>query len=70
VIGKAVAQLMSLSYLLPTQQAALFELTAETPGFQMVSSMTDAIGRTGVGIEWTGVFRVRGLDSELPWVAT
>lgn len=53
VIGKAVSQLMSSTYLLPAQEAALYKLMAETPGFQMVPSMTDAIGRSGVGIEWT-----------------
>jgi hypothetical protein len=53
VIGKAVSYLMSSSYLLPTQQAALYKLMAETPGFEMVPSMADAVGRTGVGIEWT-----------------
>jgi hypothetical protein len=53
VIGKTVSELMASSYLLPAQQAALFKLMAQTPGFQIVPSMTDAIGRTGVGIEWT-----------------
>lgn len=53
VIGKAVAQLMSSTYLLPSQRAALYKLMAETPGFRVVPSMKDAIGRTGVGIEWS-----------------
>jgi hypothetical protein len=52
VVGKIVSELMASSYLLPAQQAALFELMAETPGFQIVSPMTDAIGRSGIGIEW------------------
>jgi hypothetical protein len=53
VIGKAVSELMTSSYLLPAQQSALFRLMADTPGFQIVSPMTDALGRSGTGIEWT-----------------
>ena len=53
VVGKTVSDLMTSSYLLPAQQAALFKLMAQTPGFQIVSPMTDAIGRSGIGIEWT-----------------
>ena len=51
-VAKAVMYLMQTSYLLPTQQAALYGLMAQTPGFQIVPDMKDAIGRTGVGIEW------------------
>jgi hypothetical protein len=39
--------------LLPAQQGALFKLMAETPGFQVVSPLSDAISRSGIGIEWT-----------------
>ena len=53
MIGKAVSYLMQTSYLLPAQQAALYSLMAQTPGFQIVPEMKDAIGRSGVGIEWT-----------------
>jgi hypothetical protein len=53
VVGKTVSELMASSYLLPAQQAALFKLMAQTPGFQIVSPMTDAIGRSGIGLEWT-----------------
>src|ERR1700722_8932398 len=53
VVGKTVSELMASSYLLPAQQAALFKLMAETPGFQIVSPVTDAIGRSGIGLEWT-----------------
>jgi hypothetical protein len=53
VIGKAVMYLMETTYLLPAQQAALYDLMAQTPGFAIVPALTDAIGRTGVGIEWT-----------------
>jgi len=51
--GKAVEFLMSTTYLLPAQQAALFELMAQTPGFTVVTGARDAIGRTGVAIKWT-----------------
>jgi hypothetical protein len=51
--GKAVDFLMSTTYLLPAQQAALFELMAQTPGFTVVAGARDAIGRTGVAIKWT-----------------
>jgi hypothetical protein len=51
--GKAVDFLMSTTYLLPAQRAALFELMAQTPGFTVVTGARDAIGRTGVGIKWT-----------------
>jgi hypothetical protein len=51
--GKAVDFLMSTTYLLPAQRAALFELMAQTPGFTVVSGARDAIGRTGVAVSWT-----------------
>lgn len=51
--GKAVDFLMSTTYLLPAQRAALFELMAQTPGFTVVSGARDAIGRTGVAVRWT-----------------
>jgi hypothetical protein len=44
---------MSTTYLLPAQQAALFELMAQFPGFTIVHGARDAIGRVGVGIKWT-----------------
>jgi hypothetical protein len=53
VVGKTVAELMSSSYLLPAQQDALLKVMAATPGFQVVSPMSDATGRPGVGIEWS-----------------
>jgi hypothetical protein len=51
--GKAVDFLMSTTYLLPAQQAAMFELMAQFPGFTIVHGARDAIGRVGVGIKWT-----------------
>jgi hypothetical protein len=51
--GKAADFLMSTTYLLPAQQAALFELMAQFPAFTIVHGARDAIGRAGVGIKWT-----------------
>jgi hypothetical protein len=50
--GKAVEELMSSTYLLPAQEAGLFQLLARTPGFQIVRNAADALGRRGVGIYW------------------
>ncbi len=52
-LAKGLMSLMETSYLLPTQQAAIFNLMAQTPGFTIVPNMNDALGRTGVGVEWT-----------------
>jgi hypothetical protein len=51
-IAKGIFYLMGTTYLLPGQRAALFELMAQTPGFKVVQGVRDAIGRTGVGVEW------------------
>jgi hypothetical protein len=51
-LAKGLMSLMQTNYLLPTQQAALFNLMAETPGFTIIPKMEDAIGRSGVGVEW------------------
>ena len=53
VIAKAVSYLMQTAYVLPAQRAALYSLMAQTPGFQLIPEMKDAVGRSGVGIEWT-----------------
>jgi hypothetical protein len=51
-IGKAVAEVLPYTYLLPAQQAALFRLMAQTAGFKIVRGVHDAAGRVGVGVEW------------------
>jgi hypothetical protein len=51
--GKGVDYLMSTTYLLPAQRAALFKLMASTPGFTIVTGVRDAIGRPGLAIRWT-----------------
>jgi hypothetical protein len=50
--GKAVAGLLQTTYLLPAQQAAVFQMLAQTPGFEIVRNAADALGRRGVGIYW------------------
>jgi hypothetical protein len=50
--GKAVEALLQTTYLLPGQQAAVFQMLAQTPGFELVRDAADALGRRGVGIYW------------------
>jgi hypothetical protein len=52
-IAKGISDLMASTYLLPGQRAALYELMAQTPGFAVARSARDAIGRTGVAVEWS-----------------
>jgi hypothetical protein len=52
-LGKAVEEVMPYIYLTPAQQAAWYELLAQTPGFTLVRSVRDVAGRTGVGIAWS-----------------
>lgn len=60
-IGKAVEEIMPYTYLLPAQQAALFQLMAQTPGFTMIPEIRDQAGRTGVGIAWNSKIRAQGV---------
>jgi hypothetical protein len=50
--GKAVAGLLQFVYLLPAQQAAVFQMLAQTSGFEIVRNAVDAQGHSGVGIYW------------------
>lgn len=52
-LGKTLAVLLSDTYLQPAQRAALYEFMARTPGFTVAGHVTDAVGRAGVGIQWT-----------------
>jgi hypothetical protein len=52
-LSKGILNLMQTCYLLPAQQSALFTLMSQTPGFTIVPNMADAIGRVGVGVEWS-----------------
>jgi hypothetical protein len=60
-LGKTLAVLLSDTYLQPAQRAALYEFMARTPGFTVAGHVTDAIGRPGVGIQWT----YQGIDNEI-----
>jgi hypothetical protein len=51
-IGKAVAEVLPYTYLLPAQLAALFRLMARTAGFTIVRGVHDSAGQPGVGVEW------------------
>jgi hypothetical protein len=51
-IGKTLAVMLSDTYLQPAQRAALYEYMARTPGFTVDAHATDALGRSGVGIQW------------------
>jgi hypothetical protein len=50
--GKAVEALLQTTYLVPAQRAAMFQMLAQTPGFEIVRNAADAVGRRGVGIYW------------------
>jgi hypothetical protein len=52
-LGKTVAFLMEDNYLLPAQQAALYEFIAKYPGMTVTRSVTDVSGRPGIGVGWT-----------------
>jgi hypothetical protein len=52
-LSMGITNLLQTCYLLPAQQSALFTLMAQTPGFTLVPDMADAIGRVGVGVEWS-----------------
>ena len=58
-LGKTLAVLLSDTYLQPAQRAALYQFMARTPGFAVAGHVTDAIGRPGVGIQWT----YQGIDN-------
>jgi hypothetical protein len=51
-LGTIVDGLLSFTYLLPRQRAALYELLAQTPGFTVVPHTADVIGRQGIGVSW------------------
>jgi hypothetical protein len=45
-----IEAMMTSDYLLPRQQAALYEVLARTPGLTVVSGVRNVLGKTGVGI--------------------
>lgn len=50
--SESSSQLGEHTYFEPAQRAENYNLLAETPGFNLVANVKDAIGRVGVGIEW------------------
>lgn len=52
-LAKDVGYMLDTSYLLPRQQAALYDLLAKTPGIRVKTGVTDVAGRAGVGVEWS-----------------
>jgi hypothetical protein len=51
-LGTTIDGLLTFTYLLPRQRAALYELLAHTPGFTVVPHTADVIGRQGIGVSW------------------
>ena len=51
-LAKTVGGMLDTDYLLPAQQAALYEFLARTPGITVVRHATDAAGRPGIGVRW------------------
>jgi hypothetical protein len=51
-LGQTVDGLLTFTYLLPRQRAALYELLAQTPGFSVVPDAADPTGRRGIGASW------------------
>lgn len=52
-VAKTVGNLLDSDYLLPAQQAALYTFLAQTPGITIQRGVTDAAGRSGVGVVWS-----------------
>jgi hypothetical protein len=52
-LGKQVGYMLSSYYLLPAQQAALYEFLAQTPGITAQTGVTDVTGRPGIGVVWS-----------------
>jgi hypothetical protein len=51
-LGQSVDGLLTFTYLLPRQRAALYELLAQTPGFSVIPDAADPAGRRGIGVSW------------------
>lgn len=52
-LAKQVSYMLDTDYLLPAQQAALYEFLAQTPGITVQTGVTDAAGRPGIGVGWS-----------------
>jgi hypothetical protein len=51
-LAKTVGWMLDFDYVLPGQQAALFEFLARTRGITLVPNVDDAAGRPGIGVSW------------------
>lgn len=51
--AKVVESIFQSDYLLPAQQAALYEFLATTPGLTLERNVKDVTGRPGIGVGWS-----------------
>jgi hypothetical protein len=58
-----IGDMLRESYLPPTLRAALYEVTAELPGVELLGEVQDPAGRAGVGVAFTD--ERRGVEHEL-----
>lgn len=52
-LAKNVGFMLGTDYLLPAQQAALYQFLATTPGITLAQSVKDVAGRPGIGVQWS-----------------
>src|SRR5579862_124094 len=52
-LAKTVGSMLDSDYVLPAQQAALFDFLAHTRGISLVPNVDDAAGRSGIGVRWS-----------------
>jgi hypothetical protein len=52
-LAKNVGNMLDTNYLLPAQQAALYQFLATTPGITLAHPAKDVAGRSGIGVQWT-----------------
>jgi hypothetical protein len=52
-VAKNVGDMLDSDYLLPAQQAALYQFLATTPGITLQQSVKDVAGRPGIGVGWS-----------------
>jgi hypothetical protein len=52
-LAKVVANLMQTDYLLPAQEAALYDYLGTVPGLAVARNVKDFSGRPGIGVAWT-----------------
>jgi len=52
-LAKNVGFMLGTDYLLPAQQAALYQFLATTSGITLAQSVKDVAGRPGIGVQWS-----------------